>query len=224
MLKLAEELGALAAKPSLYHGSPLQLETIAPRTEHGDPDVAAAVFATPSRTFALPYAGKKWGDRDLQQSIRTDPDGNSHMELREMRPGALKDLFDRQTGYVYHVPADTFSDEKRRCQIEVLSDQAVKPHKVETVPDVLAALKADSHVKLVEYSPHDPALVSHFTRMARRAKEMTPEKRQEYLRWWGETATPEMLAKLHAAMTAQGIPPDLAKVAGYLAGCSTGTL
>lgn len=65
---------------TLYHGSPKKIDKLEPLNKHGDPDVDAVVFASPQEHFALAYTGRKWGDKDINQSI-TGPKSNRVMTL-----------------------------------------------------------------------------------------------------------------------------------------------
>jgi hypothetical protein len=174
-----------------YHGSPRLLDELSPSDEHGDPDLSARVFATPSRTFATAYAGKKWGDRDLEQSTRGGGKTPLRMLLREMRPGALKDVYDTP-GYLYTVPDEGFAQDSRRTQMEVTSPTAVTPLKTQQIANVLRTLKRRKDVELLPYDPTHPTTETAVRRAIKRMREMTPEKQREYRTWRMETAPPEM--------------------------------
>jgi hypothetical protein len=177
---------------ALYHGSPQRLEMLEPRDEHGDPRVKPAVFATPDHTFALAYTGRKWGDRDINQEVRGGPRG-PRMILREMRPGALQDTYGGQTGYIYHLPEETFSQlQGRRTSKEVVSYRPVTPNKIEEIKDALEALKGNTSVELASYDPRSPAVRTALRRQVSRMLEMSPEDQEGYKKWRLEPATPEM--------------------------------
>jgi hypothetical protein len=185
------ESGEKVAAKTLYHGTHRQLEELTPRDEHGDPRVKPAIFASPSRTFALAYTGKKWGDRDIEQST------GKGMTLREMRPGALQDIFGGQKGYLHHLSPDSFTALKgRRTAKEVVSYEAVAPKKIEVIPDALKALKRLPDVKLVAYDPTTPETHAAIKRQIRRMGEMTTQDARGYKRWWFEVAPPEMKSVL----------------------------
>lgn len=179
---------------ALYHGSPRDLEVLSPSAEHGDPRVRPAVFASPSRTFALAYSGDKWGDRDLNQTATGGP--TPTVALREMRPGALQQIYDRP-GHLYEVPHEPFQALKgRRTMHEVVSYDQVTPLKHEQVGNVLQALRADPTVTLHEYEPNHPDTRAAIQRQVKRMAEMTPEGAAEYRKWRTEVAPPEIKAML----------------------------
>jgi DNA-directed RNA polymerase beta subunit len=175
----------------LYHGSPQRFETLMPRTDHGDPRVPPAVFATPDYNFSLAYLGKKWGDRDINQAIRWG--SNPRMILQEMRPGALEDIYGGQTGYLHHVPEEPFEAlEGRRTRVEVVSKKPVTPYKIEEIPDVLEVLKRTPKIELVKYDPKLRTTQTAVKRQVSRMLEMKPEDQEGYKKWRLEVAPPEM--------------------------------
>lgn len=176
---------------TLYHGSPRLLDELVPRDEHGDPRIAPSVFATPSRTFALPYAGKKWGDRDIAQSTRGGGKTPFRMLLREMRPDAFKDIFDT-SGYLYHLPEESFSPIGGRTRMEVMSPTAVKPQRVQQLANVLRTLKRHQDVELLPYDPQHKATRRAIEQSIKRMREMSPAGQQEYRKWRLENAPPEI--------------------------------
>jgi hypothetical protein len=182
------------ASDVLYHGSPKKLKILVPKNLHGDPDVASAVFATPSREFALPYAGGKWGDRDVNQNTQFKK-GVRKVILQEMRPGAFKDIFEGRKGYMYHVPEETFKPPAHRkpSTWEVISEKPVKPIKVEEILDVAKALR-DAGVSLLPYDLKETLKV--LKRRDERTSQMTPEKQRGYYKWWLEKAPPEIVPAL----------------------------
>lgn len=195
-------LRELEKQGQLYHGSPRKVETLKPRYEHGDPRVPPAVFASPSETFALAYAGRKWGDRDINQSTRG---GNKagQMILREMRPGALQEVYGGKKGYLYEVPKEPFRAlEGRRTIKEVVSTQPVRPLRVKEVPDVLQALKNKPEVKLHPYNPRDPETRTAIRRQVKRMREMDDGGKQ-YLKWRLAPAPPEVKEMFQEEMSKQ---------------------
>lgn len=202
----------------LYHGSPKKLKVLKPKNLHGDPDLGSNVFATPSRVFALPYAGRKWGDRDIEQSAWRSKKHGERMVLREMRPGAFEDVFGGKKGYLYEVPDATFeSPGHRRTRFEVVSNKPVRPEGVEVVPDVLAALEDSPFVTLIRYDKGDPKLRVAVKRNVARAMEMTPEKRKGYLKWRLEGAPGEVKKmfreELSKSASVRGFLDELRKIA-----------
>lgn len=187
------------ASDVLYHGSPKKLKILVPKNLHGDPDVASAVFATPSREFALPYAGGKWGDRDINQNTQFKK-GIRKVILQEMRPGAFKDIFEGRKGYMYHVPEETFKPPAHRkpSTWEVISEKPVKPIKVEEILDVSKALR-ESGVDLLPYDLKETLKV--LKRRDKRTALMTPEKQLGYWKWWLEKAPPEVAAELRKRLS-----------------------
>lgn len=202
-----------AAADTLYHGSNLRIKELQPRGEHGDPRVKPAVFASPSRTFALAYTGKHWGDRDIEQSTGKD------MTLREMRPGALQEIYGGQKGYLHNLPPDTFQALKgRRTAKEVVSYSPVVPDKIEIVHDVLKTLQNTPGVHLVPYDPTTPQTHAAIVRQIKRMKELGPEGGKEYKKWWFEVAPPEMKKMFNAEERRAGLEKTAAKPKGYYKG------
>jgi hypothetical protein len=178
----------------VYHASPELVETIEPRDTHGDPDVAKAVFATPHLQMALAYAGKKWGDRDIDQSWLNPA---SRWALREMRPGAFDDIYGPgQVGYLYELPADKFRQPDRSLgsDYEVISNQAVKPLKVHMITNIQQRLR-DAGVELHPYDPKHKGFAAAVGRTAQRATKMSLPAFEEYMSWVSET-NPELAAAI----------------------------
>lgn len=175
---------------ALYHGSPSDLDVIEPRADHGDPRVKSAIFASPSRTFALAYSGGKWGDRDIEQSTRSGK--HPKMLLREMRPGALQEVYDRP-GHLYEVPEEGFEAlPGRRTAKELVNYERVKPVGHERISNVLKALQADPSVDLHPYDPKHPDTVAAIRRQVKRVAEMTPDMASGYKKWRMEVAPSEI--------------------------------
>lgn len=179
----------------VYHGSSRKLKTISARNEHGDRGTEDTVFATPSRSFALAYAGggKAWRDRDIEQSTHGD-----RMTLREMRPGAFKDTFGKP-GYLYTLPGDGFTAAGRKSQSEVLHAGSVTPLHVEKV-DALKELQADPKVELHTYDPGSPATLAAVQQRVKQVKGMDPKSATEYAKWWLAAAAPETKAMFKKEM------------------------
>ena len=191
-----EYLREKKASEQVYHGSPRRLKRFDLRDEHEDPRVPAAVFASPSEPFALAYSGRKWGDRDINQSTRG---GNKsrQMILREMRPGAFEDVYGGKKGYMYELDRDTFQElPGRRTRSEVVSFQPVKPRSVRTIPDVLDELKKTPGVVLHPYDPKHPETRTAVRRKVKRMREMD-DGGARYKKWYFETAPPEMKQMFH---------------------------
>ena len=179
-----------AASGVLYHGSPDKLDIIEPRDTHGDPGVGARVFASPYQAMALAYLGKKWGDRDINQGMEDD-----RWYLREMRPGALKDIYGNQTGYLHTLKPDTFEDENTKGGVfEATSKVPVKPVTVRRIKDILRALRR-AKVDLIPFNPEDQGYAEAVQRMRTRLLQMSPEQRKQHLRWVAET-NPDLAAKM----------------------------
>jgi hypothetical protein len=176
----------------LYHGSPQRFGILMPRLDHGDPKVAPAIFATPIRAFGLAYLGKRWGDRDINQGMRGGP--NARVILQEMRPGALEDISEHQTGYLHYVSKETFKALKgrRTGSVEVVSYEPVTPYKIEEIPDVLSVLKNTPKLELIKYNLKSRSTVVAIKRQVRRMLEMKTEDQIDYKKWRLEVATPEM--------------------------------
>ena len=128
--KLASDISKLASEKLsevLYHGSGKKLKTLKPLNQHGDPDLDKAVFASPSKEFAMCYSGRKWSDCDINQSGYGNGK-NRKFVLTEMRPGALEDIYGGASGYLYEVPKEPFHEiSTRSSNLEVISESEVKP-------------------------------------------------------------------------------------------------
>jgi len=152
--------------------------------------VPDAVFASPFRDFALAYAGRKWSDRDFNQSIRRKS-GQHEMIMREMRPNAIEDTYKNVPGYLYHLAPQEFERTQRPGSTwEVISTKPVKPLRVESVTDVLQALESEPSVRLERYDPGHPDTRAAIRRMVARMNEM--EDPSEYRDWRLEGAPDEI--------------------------------
>jgi hypothetical protein len=173
----------------VYHGSPTRLETLEPRTDHGDPSVPAAVFATPSLQMAVAYAGRKWGGRDINQSST----GGKAWRLREMRPGAFDEIYGEGSGgYLHEMDGSQFVKRPGSLgsRFEVISQRAVTPTSIKHIENPRQAL-IDAGVELLPYDPEHKSHQAAIKRMAKRIKSMGPEGFREYLAWIRET-NPEL--------------------------------
>lgn len=200
---------------NLFHGSPRKVRTLQPREEHGDPRVKPVVFASPSETFALAYTGRKWGDRDLEQSTRGGK--TPRMTLREMRPGAFQDIYGKKKGYLYEVPPETFKAlPGRRTAKEVASSQSVRPLGIKVVPDALKALQQSLGVELHPYDPSAPETRAAIRRQVKRMREMD-DGGEGYLKWRLKPAPGEVKQIFREEMKKRagaGLPPVEAYVTG----------
>lgn len=180
---------------TLYHGTERRLKVLTPRNEHGDPDSGDLVFASPSRRFALAYAGGRWSDRDLNQGVEHDnPEGSGVgvMNLREMAAGTHDRVFSRP-GYMYHLPGSSFREiPGRHSMSEVGSKEPVTPKKVERIANLLEELRKDPTVRLHPYDPKHPETRKALSRQVVRMKAMTPEAAAQYRRWRLDNAPKEV--------------------------------
>jgi hypothetical protein len=184
---IAEKATEKLAK-TLYHGGPKKVDVLEPKNLHGDPDVDAVVFASPKKEFALAYSGKKWGDKDINQSI-TGPKNDRKMTLTEMRPGALEDIYGGVKGYLYEVPDDKFEviPTRRGSAYEVISTEPVKPTKTIEVDNILTALERLKNVKLEEYNPKGKSYRRAVARMKNRVDSFDKKKAKGYVKWVSTT-------------------------------------
>lgn len=133
----------------LYHGSPEKHKTLTVNAAQAYAD-KARVFATPSYSFALAFAGKPWSDLEVNQCV---VDGKQ--VLTEILPGMFKEKFDCP-GYVHVLEPDDFSRFGR--DMEWVSEKDVDVSQVKRINNVLTALKR-SDTELYEYPdlpPHIP--------------------------------------------------------------------
>lgn len=187
----------------VYHGSPYEIRKLTPQTTHGDPGIPAVVFASSSRTFALAYVGKKWGDRDIEQMTRGGKKAPFQMRLREMRPGALEDIYNT-SGYLYTLPEKTFSSQNRRSNLELISEDPIKPIQVQKILNVLHLLKKQHDVKLLKYNPKHKDTERALNRTINRMKGMSPYQQEKYRTWCLEEA-PTEIKKLWKAIENKNI-------------------
>ena len=186
-------LEGIRKSAAMYHGSPSKLNELVPRNMHGDTDIEDAVFGTPSKLFALAYAGKKWSDRDLSQSLYSNGKNvEREMVLREMRPGAIKDIYGGRKGYLYHLPPEGFKEFRKENKWEQINQGRVTPLKTEVVKNVLEALKADPKFKIVAYDPDSKETKYEIKRTVARMRKMSPERAEGYMKWRLQGAPPEI--------------------------------
>ena len=193
----------------LYHGSPTNPTVLDPRKEHGDPRVPDAVFASPSRAFALAYAGRKWSDRDFNQSTQIK-NGVRRVVMREMRPGAIEDVYQGASGYVHTVPDTSFAKAPRKgATWEQVSVSRVKPISTERIADTLLAMQKDPNVQFARYDPRAAETRSSIVRSVRRAREME-DGGKGYLKWRLKGAPPEISQMFREELqkTAGGPSPE----------------
>jgi 8-oxo-dGTP pyrophosphatase MutT (NUDIX family) len=175
----------------LYHGSPTNPAVLDPRKEHGDPKVPDAVFASPSRAFALAYAGRKWSDRDFNQSTQVK-NGVRRVVMREMRPGAIEDVYQGASGYVHKVPDTSFRKAPRKgATWEQVSVRPVRPISRERIADTKLAIQEDPNIQFERYNPRSTETRSSIVRSVRRAGEME-DGGKGYLKWRLKGAPPEI--------------------------------
>lgn len=188
----ADELMKQAASGGiLYHGSPRRSEILNPRSESNDPRFPAAIFASPSEAFALAYAGRKWGDRDINQSVQ-GIDKITRMVLREMRPGALEDTYGGKSGFLYEVPEDDFEAiEGRRRIKESYSTNDIQPLGVRQVSDILKAIQDSIDIELHPYDPSHPETREIIKRRVAFMRGMD-DGGKKYLKWWNRKAPAEI--------------------------------
>lgn len=139
-----------------YHGSPHEIKTLEPRNLTGDAGGEDLIFASPSRAFALAFAGGGWRDRDLSQSVEGKR-GERKVHLRELRPGVFDEFFG-QPGYMYTVPEEPFGPWDRGLgpRHELVSRNPVDPSATETIENVLEELQKDPETVLHPYDIADP--------------------------------------------------------------------
>ena len=190
--KRAEMLKARAAP--LYHGSSHKIDTLVPRDDHGDPDVPAAVFATPYKQMALAYLGGRWGDRDINQGSRGVNDKGWY--LQEMRPGAFDASYKGQEGWLHELPPESFVRPKRSrgSSFELISTEPVTPVRAKRIKNIRLALRR-AGVQLIPYGSDPKMYEMAVKRMRQRIGLFGEQERERYLRWVGET-NPELEERL----------------------------
>ena len=194
--KLVTDLSEKVA--GLYHASPKKLRKIDPRNRFGDLRVDAAVFASPMREYALPYAGKKWTGIDLAQFVSNcDPKTKKYKhKLLEMRPGAFKDVFRKRKGYIYTVDRGDFKSLNR---YEAITNKAIKPKKKEEIKDLYEELKG-SDIELVPFGTDAKLFKREIKRIKNRAKRMDSKNRKYYLNWVKTKSHPEVVKAMFGKM------------------------
>jgi hypothetical protein len=157
--------------------------------------------------MALAYMGRKWGDRDINQSFFQKGD-NITPVLEEMRPGALEETFKNQKGYLYHLDPAAFTQNEKLFRHEVFSPNAVTPLSVEEKTDILEALQQEG----VVLKKFDPTAESHkgvIQRTLKKMERMEPKLREGYLAWVreGNPYFADQLEKTAEFPVGLGIPP-----------------
>lgn len=129
---LTEAVSFVQVPSVLYHGSPNKHAKLIAYTSPAYPDVKA-VHATESYDFALAYAGGQWSDLQVNQSVY-----NGRHTLTEILPGMFDQFFNRK-GYIHYVRGDDFTSHSRSH--EFVCGHDVTPYRVDTIPNVLTALR-----------------------------------------------------------------------------------
>jgi uncharacterized Fe-S center protein len=130
---------------ALYHGSKNNMDVIKPMNLSQNED--DYVFATPSREFALVFAGNRWNDSTINQSVY-----NGRMYLTELTKGAIKETFDTE-GYIYEVDSANFIQYGNHKN-EFISTENITPNKKIYVKNILNELKKSGVV--ISYYPKKP--------------------------------------------------------------------
>ena len=198
-----------AEEEYLYHGSPTKMKILEPKNLHGDPDVKEVIFATKYPQMAAAYLGKKWGDKDLNQSgYTTKSTGKNVFRLEEMRKGAFKDLFEGQKGYLYKVLAKDFENRntlgnRTGSNWEVVSSKKIKPLERTEVKDALQYIK-DQGVELTEFNPKGKTYLAAVERMQKRISKMDDNGRKQYVKWV-RSSNPELAKAIVKRAAVKGI-------------------
>lgn len=131
------------ADQKLYHGSAIKVHTLEPMASKLL-DGKKVIFASPHRTIALCFAGVSWSDEDIALG---EINGRPYAE--ELRRGAFR-VFDF-SGWLYVFKGtDTINDE-RLGSFEVALAKPVVPDEIIFIPNVLAELRKDPKIKLIDY-------------------------------------------------------------------------
>lgn len=135
----------------LYHGSKLAgLRTLKPRvSSHGK----AFVYASDNPLIALFFLGN-WNDFMLNLAYGDD----STLELTERFPGAVRQVFEGATGFLYTVPGDTFTSGETRFEGERVSRQTVPVigcQKIDSVYENLLMADGKS-LRIIPYPQRHP--------------------------------------------------------------------
>ena len=168
----------------LYHGSPKRVSVLKPMNMHGDTGIGDVIFATPDKTMALAYAGRKWGDRDINQSYNSD---TGRWALTEMRPLAFNDAFFDACGYVYMILSSCFPDFDGEQRV-IKCDKEISPFCIESIDNVMRAL-VDANVYMVQYDENSEAFSAAVLRMKNRIMYKHDSEKEMYLRWVAEKNT-----------------------------------
>lgn len=181
----------MSKKPAtLFHGSPYCLEVLEPLNLHGDSDIGEAVFASPSRAFALAFSGSRWGDNQLNLSTEGSfKKGTARIVLSEMCPYAFEHIYGGKGGYLYTVPSDSFSMiSNRKNSYEQVSTSSVTPLKVEKMTDVLTVLEGAQDVRMIRFSEIKKKDLHRI--ICRRA--LRAVNNEKYKEWWLASAHEEV--------------------------------
>lgn len=133
---------------TLYHGSNKKYTTLKAHVSPAYPG-EKVVYATPSYEYALAFAGGKWSDLEINQTMVDD---NTQV-LTEIFPGMFDKYFNC-SGYIHYLHSSGFHPHLLH-PMEHTTPRDVKPYKVERVPNVLKALEK-SGVQLYRYPELPP--------------------------------------------------------------------
>jgi len=119
----------------LYHGSGQKIrDQLQPRSSRVLNE-EKAVFATPSRDTAVSFI-PRWRDRDFEHGRIND-----HPYMREQYAGAFEKLLRNRSGYLYHLPEESFRSDSRLMSSERIADSPVTIRRRERIKDVLRELQ-----------------------------------------------------------------------------------
>jgi hypothetical protein len=129
-----------------YHGSSKLIDGyLEPRSSRVI-DNEKAVFATPSKEFALAFMGEKWNDNDFDLGSN-----GRYLHMVERRRGNFEKFFNVD-GYLYKVNKSGFRSDKRlgMPDHEVICDDNVKILSTQYIPNILNALRK-SKIVMIKY-------------------------------------------------------------------------
>lgn len=185
--KALGETGHRVVAP-FYHGDKNKKDVLKPSApsfvEDSPEDVQKMLVVNPRRVAALASIGD-YTDRDLLQ--RLDPRTGT-LSLREMRPGALKEIYDRP-GWIHEVDPHAFGRvEGMDPDYERVSLDPVKVENARRIRNVLEEMRR-AGVVTHEYDPSSRGYKKAVKMLAAMVRDMPPENRARYLKWMREGNT-----------------------------------
>lgn len=136
----------------VYHGSPIgQLNIIKPNiSTHGK----SYVYATKDKALSMIFL-QRWNDFIFNVAYGDD----KKLEITERYKGALKEIFEGESGYIYKLNGEQFIQSQTRFEGELVSEFEAKVLEVEKIDDILSSLlklEKDNIIRIRRYPDRHP--------------------------------------------------------------------